>query len=554
MTRLLIRVLRSNHQQKKQQQRRARAGGLPPPSFASWVLGQQRLKQQHQHQQCRRASSRSFDDAHRRLSPLARAIPLNASEAKVRLLRDPTEFYETLLASITRARRHISLSALYLGTDALEQRLVARLDEALTSQPELTVRLLFDGSRALRKSRESGASTVSLLLPLLRKHGPDRIELHLCTMPAARRAAKLSSLLGEVAGVCHVKAFVADDEVIVTGANLSTEYFRDRQDRYVHIGHGRGVAEWYHGLVEALGRCADTVEAGATPASEPTANYALRPAQHPHDQWRDVLERLVQPPAAAAQEGAAPHDTYVFPTIQCGPVGMDHDARVVHAALDSVPADGVVRLATAYLNPPPPLISALAGAAPRGEVSILTAHRDSHGFQSARGLLSYVVDCYVYIESQQLRPALQAASQAAASAASATTATTKMAPAAAARYDERPVQIQGYRREGWTYHAKGLWVAPSASEPCFLSIAGSSNFGRRSFERDLEAQMVILSEEPDLRAALDEEWARLCAHRAPTAEELAFDGAPSNAQSAISATPPPRFAASYLTKLGAWLL
>jgi phosphatidylserine/phosphatidylglycerophosphate/cardiolipin synthase-like enzyme len=36
-------------------------------------------------------------------------------------------------------------------------------------------------------------------------------------------------------GVCHVKACVFDDTLIMTGANLSDEYFRDRQDRYLRF-------------------------------------------------------------------------------------------------------------------------------------------------------------------------------------------------------------------------------------------------------------------------------------------------------------------------------
>lgn len=32
------------------------------------------------------------------------------------------------------------------------------------------------------------------------------------------------------------KVFVMDDEIIISGGNLSTEYFVDRQDRYIHFG------------------------------------------------------------------------------------------------------------------------------------------------------------------------------------------------------------------------------------------------------------------------------------------------------------------------------
>ena len=52
---------------------------------------------------------------------------------------------------------------------------------------------------------------------------------------------KLSTLLqyrvlpprvSEIVGVCHLKAFIYDDNVLMTGANLSNTYFSNRQDRW----------------------------------------------------------------------------------------------------------------------------------------------------------------------------------------------------------------------------------------------------------------------------------------------------------------------------------
>lgn len=45
----------------------------------------------------------------------------------------------------------------------------------------------------------------------------------------------LENVLAEVKGVHHVKLYLFDDDVIVTGANLSHSYFTYRQDRYMLI-------------------------------------------------------------------------------------------------------------------------------------------------------------------------------------------------------------------------------------------------------------------------------------------------------------------------------
>ena len=45
----------------------------------------------------------------------------------------------------------------------------------------------------------------------------------------------LPPFLREVFGVQHVKAAVFDDAVLLTGANLSRDYFTTRQDRYLLV-------------------------------------------------------------------------------------------------------------------------------------------------------------------------------------------------------------------------------------------------------------------------------------------------------------------------------
>lgn len=53
------------------------------------------------------------------------------------------------------------------------------------------------------------------------------------------------------------------------------------------------------------------------------------------------------------------------------------------------------------------------------------------------------------------------------------------------------VKVLEYDREGHTYHAKGMWVSwRSATEGMVdATMAGSSNFDRRGFERDLESEV-----------------------------------------------------------------
>ena len=55
--------------------------------------------------------------------------------------------------------------------------------------------------------------------------------------------------------------------------------------------------------------------------------------------------------------------------------------------------------------------------------------------------------------------------------------------------------LKEYYRKGWTYHAKGVWFYKQNS---FMTLVGSPNLGYRSVNRDLESQVLIVSDDPQL--------------------------------------------------------
>jgi len=65
------------------------------------------------------------------------------------------------------------------------------------------------------------------------------------------------------------------------------------------------------------------------------------------------------------------------------------------------------------------------------------------------------------------------------------------------------LKIHEYVRPGWTYHAKGLWASYRDSETGELlpnvTILGSTNFGRRSMKRDIEAQVLMITDNKKLQ-------------------------------------------------------
>lgn len=67
------------------------------------------------------------------------------------------------------------------------------------------------------------------------------------------------------------------------------------------------------------------------------------------------------------------------------------------------------------------------------------------------------------------------------------------------------ITLQEYLRDQWTFHAKGLWYRPPRELLPNLTLIGSPNFGHRSIKRDLENQIVLITNNAELRHQLRQE-------------------------------------------------
>lgn len=206
-------------------------------------------------------------------------------------------------------------------------------------------------------------------------------------------------------------------------------------------------------------------------------------------------------------------------------------------------------LSSPYLNLPPEHTAALLGSAaaaplppPLHPPLVLTAAPAAHGFSSARGARGLLPAMYAALEASLVRHARSVADAAAAGD----------RDGAAAAATAPLLRLRHYRRPGWTYHAKGLWLWPAAAAEvvgggvrrpqagegealaggagaqgdaaCFdasgpvATLVGSSNFGERSARRDLELSCVIVATDPGVRRLLHDEASALLAHSEPAAE------------------------------------
>ena len=121
------------------------------------------------------------------------------------------------------------MSALYLGTGKLEQFLLEQLDRKMQASEHIRINMLFDFMRGTRTNR-NGDSTQTLLRPLKQKHYQRDLRMGFYHNPNTGwlKGKASNGPLREIFGVHHIKAHVFDSNVLITGANLSEDYFTDR--------------------------------------------------------------------------------------------------------------------------------------------------------------------------------------------------------------------------------------------------------------------------------------------------------------------------------------
>ncbi|XP_058476192.1 CDP-diacylglycerol--glycerol-3-phosphate 3-phosphatidyltransferase, mitochondrial isoform X1 [Solea solea] len=416
----------------------------------------------------------------------------------IHILTSPDQFYQAMKDRIQTAKRRVVMASLYLGTGQLEQELVDCMEDALqrsqdhSRSPDLKVSILLDFTRGSRGQVNSR----TMLLPLLRRF-TSQMRVSLYHTPDLRGLLRLlvPQRFNETIGVQHIKVYLFDDSVIISGANLSDSYFTNRQDRYVLLENCRDVADFFSDLVEAVG----DVSLQLQPDNSVSM---LEGMVHPYNGNRQdfsavarkrimevvntahVRQQLLsrsgdsEDGGMSEGEGEEEEDTWVFPLVQMKPVGIKVDEQVTQRLLRDAGPDSTVFLTSGYFNLTQAYMRLVLGAG--ASYRILTASPEVNGFFGAKGVAGAIPAAYVHIARQFYSQVCQLGQQ------------------------ER-VHLHEYHRAQWTFHAKGLWYYLQGQDRPCLTLIGSPNFGYRSVHRDLEAQIAIVTENEELQSQLQEE-------------------------------------------------
>ncbi len=113
------------------------------------------------------------------------------------------------------AKERICMASLYVGSGEREDRLFEGIASRMRSSPSLKVNCHVDYIRGTRENPGTGRTSVSVLSQLAALNA--RVSLYHTPALSGWKRSVLPQRYNEVLGLSHFKAFVVDNDVILTG-------------------------------------------------------------------------------------------------------------------------------------------------------------------------------------------------------------------------------------------------------------------------------------------------------------------------------------------------
>ncbi|XP_062508248.1 CDP-diacylglycerol--glycerol-3-phosphate 3-phosphatidyltransferase, mitochondrial-like isoform X2 [Corticium candelabrum] len=388
------------------------------------------------------------------------------------------------MAGILKSERRIVMAALYLGTDRLERELVdcfeSRLKDCGVDCP-LHVHVLLD---CIRGSRGTDNSRL-MLVPLVKSH-MERMRVSLYHTPVLNQLFKyiIPEKFNETVGLQHIKIFLFDDDLLVSGANLSESYFTNRQDRYILIRECPELGDFCEQLVNAVAAHSYSLQPDNSLKAGEIDPLSMWTRTQFAESFRLSVQKLIKPKPITdiKADKRLNTDTWIYPFVQMGSYNVRQDQRMMSELLrHSLPGCRTL-LASGYFNLTDDYVNLIMRS--QGHYRILAASPEANGFLGANGAAGHIPYAYLHI-ARWFHNRLVCEQQ------------------------TSRVLLEEYTRDGWTFHGKGMWYYLPYDELPVLTMVGSSNYGYRSVERDLELQFAIITNNPLLQQELKKEHEHL---------------------------------------------
>lgn len=392
---------------------------------------------------------------------------LAQSSTKFRFLYSATEFYQTLLQSITTAKQRIVIVALYLENDQGGQSVMSALYAAKRANPTLDVAIYVDWHRAQRgRIGANQGSTNADWYTNLAKQDPDNA-LPVYGIPVNTR---------EALGVLHLKGFIIDDKVIYSGASINNIYLNQgakyRYDRYQVIENAQLAQTMYNWINENL--------------KESDAVYRLDNRQRPSSpeiknetrQFRQELRTFNYEFDNTAKVG----ELSVTPL-----VGLGKRSILNQTIFHLLPcAQREIIICTPYFNLPAILVRSIIRLLRQGiAIEIIIGDKTANDFYISPDEPFKVIGALPYLYEINLR---------------------RFASRLQYFIDKQLLKLRIWKHDENSFHLKGIWI-----DKRWMLITGN-NLNPRAWRLDLENAILVHDPKQQLQPQIQKEIGRIRQH------------------------------------------
>ncbi|KAH8740213.1 silencer-associated factor [Cryptosporidium ryanae] len=287
-------------------------------------------------------------------------------------------------------------------------------------------------------------------------------------------------LINEIIGVYHIKLYIADDNIIISGANLNKEYLNDRQDRYILLKNEKKVCDYFEKVVDLIGNYSHKVLPNKK-IFQPSKNniYQLKNELLTLSECPDLIDKLCSEIQYKIDSNGSYDDCILALFFQLSKIKIESEELIFKKLLSSSNSeDADVTIVTPYLNLPDYFIKFLNGLNSLNIISGVPVTPRKGIIQGIRSLLLPMI--YEDINQIFIRNLSK-------------------------EKNFCNINYSRYNRKNWSFHFKGIYIyrkikkffgnEKSVKSALLATTLGSSNYNERSLKRDFECSFVLIPPE-----------------------------------------------------------
>ncbi len=195
-------------------------------------------------------------------------------------------------------------------------------------------------------------------------------------------------------------------------ANLSNDYFVDRQDRYIVLKNCKHLCDFYSVLFDAIKSFSFKIDSNLDVLFE-NDNRSLHPYLGIYTEFCQefaksidgIYEKYCRQSLSLDMTnfnidqdefGRNEEKAYIIPLVQNGVADVRFDEKFTNSFIAKAPADSMLHLATGYFNLTDKLIEIILKNS--AQYKVLTTSALGNGFYGSKGFSKYIPDIYSCIE------------------------------------------------------------------------------------------------------------------------------------------------------------